>query len=123
MTISNISSEATWSVGTKFYVEPSEVVGTKSCSNCPVYTTDMVTMPVVKTLKTILLWTNDQMTLKLEIWDRVLEKYQDCLNTDLGFTFIFLQQGQTWQDTRTKNHGKVRRFFPKNVQIIILDRS
>ena len=46
MAVSNISSEATGPVVTKFYVEPSGAEGTKICLNGPGYMTNMVAMPV-----------------------------------------------------------------------------
>ena len=45
MTVSNMSSEATGSVLTKFYVEPSRAERTKNCSNGPGHMTNMVAMP------------------------------------------------------------------------------
>ena len=46
ITVSNISSEATGPVVTKFYVEPSGAEGAKICSNCPGHITNMVAMPI-----------------------------------------------------------------------------
>ena len=41
MTVSNISSEATWLIVTKLYVEPFRVEGTKMCPNGPGHMTNM----------------------------------------------------------------------------------
>ena len=41
MTVSNISSEATWLIVTKLYVEPFKVEGTKMCPNGPGHMTNM----------------------------------------------------------------------------------
>ena len=65
MSDSNISSEATWPVVTKSYVEPSGVEGTKICSNDSNHMTNMVAMPVgsKRSLKTFFFGTNRLMAL------------------------------------------------------------
>ena len=58
MTISNISSETTGPIVTKFYIEPSGTEETKICSSGPGQMTNMEAMPVDKPLKIQYQWTD-----------------------------------------------------------------
>ena len=81
-TFSNIFSETTGPIETKFHVDPPWDGDMKVCSNGPGHMTNMTVMPIYgKTSRTKRL-----ITLKLVMQHQVFKYYQVCSNEDPGLT-------------------------------------
>ena len=56
------------------------------------------------------------MALKLDMWHRILEKYNGCSNSGLGLTMTILRQDQEWENARNiKGLGSIRGYFGLNI--------
>ena len=103
MTVSNISSEATGPTVTKLYVEPSRAEGTNIClirsrkHDQHGYHASRYSINI----QFLFSGTNGLMVLKQDMWNQVLEKYQDWSLIDLGWHKSFIRQGQIWWNART----------------------
>ena len=111
-TFSNIfSSETTWPIEAKLYMEPPWDGGTKIYSNGPGHMTKMAAMPILlKNLKIFFSGTKRPMTLKLGMWLWVLEYYQVCANDDPGLTLTYFRARSNlipdafvWEKGKTMN--------------------
>ena len=103
-TIPNIfSSETTWPIKAKFYVEPPLEGGTKVYINGPGHLTKMAAMPIIlKTFKNLL---QKQKSCDLETWHVALGTqaelelellYKPYINDDPGLTLTYFMARSNW---------------------------